>query len=73
LIGDLWYNELDGELYISYDNGGSQIWVTAVPNRPVLLIDGGDETPATPPFDNTSPNFNLDSSPEGAGDGNFAF
>ncbi len=51
LPGNLWYNPVDGRLYVYYDDGNSQQWVDASPDNwnPTVIPDpdGGDNQPGT--------------------------
>jgi len=49
--GNLWFNPVDGRLYVYYDDGNSQQWVDASPDswNPSVIPDpdGGDDQPGT--------------------------
>ena len=49
--GNLWFNPVDGRLYVYYDDGNSQQWVDASPDswNPSIIPDpdGGDNQPGT--------------------------
>ena len=51
LAGNLWFNPLDGRLYVYYDDGNSEQWVDASPDswNPSVIPDpdGGDNQPGT--------------------------
>ena len=51
LAGNLWFNPLDGRLYVYYDDGNSTQWVDASPDswNPSVIPDpnGGDNQPGT--------------------------
>ncbi len=51
LPGNLWFNPVDGRLYVYYDDGNSQQWVDASPDswNPSVIPDpdGGDNQPGT--------------------------
>ncbi len=51
LPGNLWYNPVDGRLYVYYDDGNSQQWVDASPDNwnPSVIPDpdGGDNQSGT--------------------------
>ncbi len=51
LPGNLWFNPVDGRLYVYYDDGNSKQWVDASPDswNPSVIPDpdGGDNQPGT--------------------------